>query len=117
MALGCRWRCGGFVGDCRAGAEESIEINTKKQHPKRQLGANGRLYVISKDIGIRQIRYLGEAFVLAVIVGYRQHFWQNTVGQRQHFLCCRPQNGANQGARVADGERRERGEKEIMNNP
>ncbi len=60
----------------------------------RQFRANERLYVISKDVGIRQIRYLVETFFLAVIVGYRQH-----------FLCCRPQNGANRGAQVADGER------------
>ena len=39
----------------------------KPQHPKRQLGTNGRFDVVGKDVGIRQIR---------IHVGYRQHFCQ-----------------------------------------
>ena len=59
--------------------------NTKTPASKRQFGSYGQLDVIGKDIGIRQIRYLVEALVLAVIVGYNQHYSTKTVVYRQHF--------------------------------
>lgn len=37
----------------------------KPQHPKGQLRSDGRLDVIGKDVGIKQIRYLVEPLVLA----------------------------------------------------
>ena len=57
-----------LYGGQTAGAEEKkdgIGLVQKTQHPKRQFGSYGQLDVVGKDVGIRQIRYLVEAFVLA----------------------------------------------------